>query len=741
MKFPSVNKEPERKINISELSGGLNLRDTPSHCNDDQLTSGINVWYKEGSLRTRPGLETSEKTCAVIPKGNGEAVIRTFPEILYEKNTDGVVHIFILQAVAQLVAGSEATQNSFSIFFCWQGKGETLVMPEINTEAVNGKLEFFVVESNGVLYCYLSNRKVFSLNYLEADSLWHEVTEDEMYLPTVAVDCRVDGNMRMKPETVAASGTVTEGLNILANRYRLLYTAYNPDAAFLSEETGVDRMVHYMRYSLLDDMSKEKYSGKPIEVVFTKRGIATKHSVTPNGKYEWYWEDDFKNDGLKMGICGNMLWFNELGTDGVEKIAKISESNSTKNNLEIVAPYIFDDSAKQRLFDMTRAVQFGGTEAGLAGGRRIFLCGNSGETSPEDKALIMWSGLNNPLYFPENAFFYVGNTTERVTGFGKQADMLVIFKANEVWYTKHEKNVTSKAEEYSDVYDVYSSNKCFPLTQIHQSIGCGYPETVQLCRNRLVFMGNDRRIYTLISESKYNERNIFCVSEMIDREVRNITYGQINACDWEGFYCLEVGGAVYLMDYNSYGFQYIASYSKYNDANLKIPWYYWELPKSGKLFTAGDTMLFSHSVTASDSECRLISYALSRESGSSDTLAVIADGGGLEFKNQKIDCAVQTKLFDFSAPNSFKNISTVGLSLGYNGGDEITVTFITDGGEEQTTVILEDAAEERSVGFIRSVVLSPAIRAAVRFGIRLECAGKLITDGFSVSYRATGKAR
>ncbi|MBR7132299.1 MAG: hypothetical protein IKD04_02060 [Clostridia bacterium] len=740
MKFPSANKEPKRRITISKLSGGLNLRDTPSHCNDDQLTSGMNVWYKEGSLRTRPGLETSERMSAVLPKGDGEAVIKSFHEILYEKSTDAGLQVFMLQAVGIPVSGTSDTQG-FSIFFFWQGKEETLTIPEINIAAVNESLNFFVAESNGVLYCYVSNRKVFSLNYLEADCLWHEVTDDEMYLPTVAVDCRVDGNMRMKPEAVAASGTPTEGLNILASRYRLLYTAYNPDVAFLSEESGINKMVHYMQYSLLDNMAQEKYSGKPIDVVFTKNGAGIKHSVTPKGKYEWYFEEDFRSDGLKMGICGNMLWFYTLGADGAQKVATISESNPAKNNLEIIAPYIFEDSAKQKLFDMTRAVQFGGTEAGLAGGRRLFLCGNSGKTYDEDKALIMWSGLNNPLYFPENAFFYVGNTTERVTGFGKQADMLVIFKANEVWYTKHQKNVTSKTEQYSDVYDVFSSNKCFPLTQIHQSIGCGYPETVQLCRNRLVFMGNDRRIYTLISESNYNERNIFCVSEMIDREVRSITYGQINACDWEGFYCLEVGGGVYLMDYNSYGFQYIASYSKYNDANLKIPWYYWKLPTSGKLFTVDDAMLFSHCVTASDGENRLISYAMSRESGSSDTLAVIADSGEAEFKKQRISCAVQTKLFDFSAPNSFKNISAVGLSLGYNGGDEITVTFITDGGEEQTAVILEDAAEERSVGFIRSVILSPAIRAAVRFGIRLECKGKLITDGFSVSYRATGKAR
>ena len=49
-----------------------------------------------------------------------------------------------------------------------------------------------------------------------------------------------------------------------------------------------------------------------------------------------------------------------------------------------------------------------------------------GNSLNKEKALVVWSGLNDPLYFSENAYFYVGDTTSKVTGFGKQSNMLVI---------------------------------------------------------------------------------------------------------------------------------------------------------------------------------------------------------------------------------------------------------------------------------------------------------------------------
>ena len=193
----------------------------------------------------------------------------------------------------------------------------------------------------------------------------------------------------------------------------------------------------------------------------------------------------------------------------------------------------------------------------------MFLCGNKEE---KNSSLLLWSGLNNPLYFPLNGYAYVGNSNSGLTGFGKQSNMLVLFKRFEAFYTYY-------------AQDSSGGSAYFPIVQINSSIGCDMPDTIQLCRNRLVWTNSDGRVYTLVSNSQYSERNIYLVSEMIYPVLKNDTnLSTAAACDWNGYYVLFCKEKVYLMNYDSYGYQYITSYTKNEDANLHIPWYVWELP-------------------------------------------------------------------------------------------------------------------------------------------------------------------
>ncbi|MBQ8740801.1 MAG: hypothetical protein IJY79_04550, partial [Clostridia bacterium] len=54
-----INKQPRREVNIPQLSGGLNLRDSLTAVRDNQMTDCINMWYKDGMLRTRPAFESN----------------------------------------------------------------------------------------------------------------------------------------------------------------------------------------------------------------------------------------------------------------------------------------------------------------------------------------------------------------------------------------------------------------------------------------------------------------------------------------------------------------------------------------------------------------------------------------------------------------------------------------------------------------------------------------------------------
>ena len=103
----------------------------------------------------------------------------------------------------------------------------------------------------------------------------------------------------------------------------------------------------------------------------------------------------------------------------------------------ITAPCSNTKENLKKVFAMTRQMWFGGDAAGISGGSRVFLGANTDE---KEKSLVIWSGLNNPLYFPENCYAYVGNNSQSVTAFGRQSDMLVIFKERETYLTQYVRN-------------------------------------------------------------------------------------------------------------------------------------------------------------------------------------------------------------------------------------------------------------------------------------------------------------
>ena len=748
MKFPKINKQARKSVNIPEFMGGLNLRESPTHCNDNQLTDMLNLWYKDGALRTRPGMNNGGteliENSASYSQGDCMAEDMKCHEIFEDiyNNATGKEGRYQLCTVLSCYSD----KSCISLFWC--GADEMIKLPQLvlDGKAVNS---YFVVKHNEYLYCFVNINQGNSFNgeihrlQIELNGIaisdygssinWTKLSEEDVYIPLAVHHCVTDASYGMSYSEIVASGAMLEGFNMLSNKYRMIYSAYNKNiAADVHNTSGevIRSKVHYMRYSLLSSVRV----GDTVTAKYTYNGVTYTHTVsvsedTRKGDGGWYWEEALKDDDLYMCVLNNVVIF--VSSENIEGTAYVTSEGQTEDNLEITAVYHGANAEKQKIFGMRKATWFGGGSEGLAGGTRLFLCGNDGN----EKSLVCWSGLNNPLYFPENAYFYVGDEGSEVTGFGKQSDMLIIFKKYETWFTRYNQNTSISASDLIDqsVIDLQSSAVYFPLTCINPYIGCAYPNTVQLCRNRLVWLGNDKQVYTLVTNNQYNERSIFAVSEMVNPKLKKESFSNVAACDWNGYYCLSIENKLYLMDYNSYGYIYVSSHSKTEDANIKIPWYYWELPKSGEM----------NIIHAADNKLCFMCYIRQIKYYSDKLRSYVIDLDLEEHTDngEPIKSMAQTKFFDFGAQNYFKNISSVGLSLGYNGGEEITVTYLTDGGEAQDSIILEDGADERSAEFIKSVVLNPCIYSSVRFGLRLEAAGNMIIDGMNLDYRILGRSR
>ena len=732
MKFPKNTPRVANELKIPDLSGGLNLRDGLSEILDNQLIDCKNMWWNDGLLKTRPGMRATKETVMYIGRPAEQTInIRNFPEIKYVESNKS----YYLQVIQRACDMENDGNYTITFQFVWRNENENIPISSFNLNNDSKEINYFVCCKKNILYCFTNKKTIHKLDITNKDNQWEDVKEGEYYTPTVYTHCTNEGwslaeDAPSYMQYPHFKGTMFEGFNIIGNSYKMIYSTVNKA---LSK--------NYMVYRLATDLPVN--TDVTVKASYIDRG-GVKHPHTVSFYSDettfQYNEENAGSDNLYMQIeLPNVIRF--CTKDGGQ-VKELTQEDYVEDNLEIIVPYLPAESEKAKIFNMTRCEWFGGAATGIMGGTRLFLCGNKGA----EKSLVCWSGLDNPLYFPENSYFYVGDTTSAVTGFGKQSDMLVIFKENETWYTKYNQNtgITAKDLINQSVVDFTSSSVYFPLVQINSSIGCDKPDTIKLCRNRLVWFSSGK-VYTLVSENQYNERSIFCVSEMIEKKLKNhIGIQQPTACDWNGYYCLCFEDKMYLMDYNCYGYTHISSYSKTEDANIRIPWYFWEFAVSGAICAVDDKLIFSYYHDGiSYNHCAVVNNVLTADYGSKDSICYEEnDKEELLFSEENIESKATTKIFDLGRSDLKKNVEKINLQLGNNGGDAIKVKIITECGEEEHEITLMGAeAQSYTPGYIDSKAIFPCIRQVLRMGLEFSSTGVIAIDGMNIKFRMTGGAR
>lgn len=725
MKIPLMQNRGKRTIAIPDLSGGMNLRDSVSMVLDNQLTDARNVWFKDGVLKTRPGIDNMAH---FINENWRDAEIK--PHEVFNTVEGEVCRLF-------------TAQSDTHIYFFWIGKynkdtkeNNFIELPAIKTTCKN----FFVVQKDKNLYCFMQTG-IYRYEYVfeDEDAEWEPLTEKDMEAPLIVTNCVPASAENGTNEF--AGGDMLQGYNILTRYYKAEYSTVDNS----QEENDMNYVLLHKVQELSGDHKPMAYAiGEKVKAEITlENGETATHEVIITKYGEGREEKINDKDGLRMEVYNSNVSFYESTGD----MAKTTKSKFLRNNMVITAPGPYDENQKHKIFKMSCATWFGGAAEGISGGTRLFLGGNESEPN-----LVCYSDLNNPLYFPENNYFYVGESTSPVTAFGKQSDMLVIFKDNETYYTQYNRNtgISAEAVMNQSVIDIAASSVYFPLTLINANIGCDCPDTVELCRNRLVWTNSDGKVYTLVSNNQYNERNIFEIGEMIHRKLKTEkNLKNARSIDWNGYYLLHTkdtedteASRIYVLDYNSYGYQYVSSYSKTEDANLRIPWYFWEFEleagnlQSTALANVDGALLLVESGTYG------IFKAEFNEEAAYDHILLSDTSREYRDISQPIKSEAQTKLFEFGAQGYYKNVDKVVLSVGNNGGVPINVSFITDMGTEETEIVPDGSQTEAyTAGYVKSMQLSPCIRQVERFGVKLSCDGPLAVDGIILTYRVTGGAK
>lgn len=757
--FPFMRGSPTYTLNIPEMSGGINLRDGLTLINDNQLTDVKNMWFKDGCLKTRPRIQTNADTSKlhIYEHTRFDRVhsfeAKSYPEFILVYNNQ----TYTLQVVSKVVedVGNGGYTHSFVLRYISDNYniiplGEIKGFSEISQAHClvfqhNGDVYLFTTLGDGLNYWVIKHKEQYGTITFESPL---KLTEEDMTAPLVAINC-------LPTNQVAFIGSMVNGYNLIGAYFKVEYSSVNPDVTdpWFWEEDDEKKTLHKLVYyspwvTNIPYSEMKDYAGLKVTAELTnKDGETVVHEavIGDNGLGR---EESGSEDGLVIEVTPvSVKFFVDDGTWATEARA-IEGDVQIRNNLTITFPAL-KPYGGEKVANMTRATWFGGYAEGIYGGSRLFLCGN---VDDNEGALVVWSDLNDPLYFSENNYTYVGDKSQDVTVFGKQSDTLVIFKTHEMYQTQYVANDLPSATDVinQSVIDLSAQTVTFPMTLVHGYIGCDCPDTVQLCRNRLVWTNSNGKVYSLVSQNQYNERAVLEVGEMITPKLKTEeNLRKAHSVDFEGYYIIQTNNKMYVMDYNSYGFIYAASHAKNEDANIKIPWYYWEFPLiiDGIYGTVDNLMItYSDYYREVDEPLRgAINIGYIDGSVGIDEInqLVYNNGWTTQLNFEKVKSYMQTKLYNFGMPSRLKSVPMVNLSLGYNNSEPINVEFISERNIPDQHTIIVDGVEsnEREPEHIHSCRLFPYTKGTVMFGIKIGCDSNMSIAAVTLQYKQLGGAK
>ena len=629
MQYPRMGQTRQYRVTVPELNGGVNYAVPPHRIGDNQLSDVENMWYADGALRTRPGLRGVDHSKRFTDIRYRCGSVGTTGYIVRESVTKGSNYVTLIREDGTMQTGTYTVPDTVD------------EQANVMWASVNGQVKGFSSE-DALAYIGGSACGVYGL---AEDKRLEKL---EPYCPTVLIN----GRGQSSPIRTVV-GDQLEPFNMLSDEYC---------ATFSSNGEGL----YYFLPTSGDEITRISVCG------VGKQGTVT---------MEYELVRDEEDEDFYVGSCYNALslgvaYYRSTGcfyfyeqpvqtADTPNPDAAVPFPEIAGNNITVFVKRSAGsfEEARDTVLGMKFSAWYGGGSAGLTGGTRLFVGGN-----PRYPNLVHWSSLDNPLYFPEGNFAYVGEDTDRVTAFGKQNDMLVIFKENALFYTTYVQGdaVTAEDVEAQQVTDIEAAAAMFPMMQIHPEVGCDCPNTIQLCNNRLVWLNSDGNVYGLFSSGVYNERNLRRLSLQLGDRLRQEdaeTLKAASAARHREHYLLLVGKhTVYAMDFSSYGFNYYGSYSTDEKAQQAVMWYRWSFPWDLEALirvreTAviiGDgfrTFLF-------DDEADADSFA---DDAAADSAA--------------IRCLFRTKLFDFGYSERFKRVNSLYLQLTGKSGKNAFLTY------------------------------------------------------------------
>ena len=227
-------------------------------------------------------------------------------------------------------------------------------------------------------------------------------------------------------------------------------------------------------------------------------------------------------------------------------------TNPPTNNTVVITYSKANSVAMNNIMDCPYAAVYGGTGS---------LCIVMGGCLTQPNAYF-WNGNNAAMdatYWPMTQYQLAGDSSDPITGFGKQQSYLVIFKKRTVGRTMISTQYVSAGDITFGVED--SSGRLtidLPYIQINDKLGCDLPWSIQLIENNLVWCNTEQGVHYLKDSSSAYENNIVCLSKKVNgsstrhglfEAVRNVDPETVCSCDDTRKYWIVADGKAWVWDY------------------------------------------------------------------------------------------------------------------------------------------------------------------------------------------------
>ncbi|HIW74473.1 MAG TPA: hypothetical protein H9684_09120 [Firmicutes bacterium] len=666
MRYPKLPASILRSREISALDGGL-AAEGAMNAGDGRLEESENFWWKDGALRSRPGLAVTAGTVReeappvryVVYGGTDESA--GSPRKCVVLSWRGEEAVTVTAELITLSADGEETASTVRqyaeeelafAFFSESGAGSGPGVKE------DGALLFFRKRTGGGGFLILAEP-------LDPEDGWTDVTE-QAHVPVLLF-----GGTGCETPEGDPGGFALEEENLLTPRFHAQYTSGN-HPYYRLPKSGLDEAAATVTLRT-DEGGTYTYV------------VAAGSDLSPAaGPYRVHLDRE-----------AGVFYFCAAAGDAGTPV--LLGNSSVMNNIEATAS---KDNAAERepLLGMTACIWFGGWQ-GVYSGNRLFVGGN-----PEAPNRMYWSESRLPLYFPRSNYSLVGGAEQAITAFSCLRDALVIFKEREVYRAVRETLEDPVSGREDDL---------FPRSLLSPTVGCDCPRTIRLCGDRLVWADSAGEVYCLREADAFSGETVIRLTGSIASRLALHAGEELKrafALRYAGYYLLAVGRDAYCLCTEDDAFRRVTSSGSLTGEALR--WFYWDF--GGRRLDAG---------TAAGEKGAFLCREEGSGAGQAQFLYAAALSGELDGRagggeERPVLCRLRTAELGLEPVQRQKNLRRLWLTLESAGGT--AVVYRTDRGDFADPQLLYTAPGRQEE--IRR--LSPSLTGVGTLRLILTCRGR-----------------